>query len=110
MTDNNKPQFVTSTNFHGDNDYVEWLNRNAYHRDVKSFSSHNLYYMKKWYEFYMADDKHWKILYQVGAKLQETENQVPIKSHQLGAEIVSTDRISTILNDSGKPPHWLGLI
>lgn len=25
MADNNKPYFVTSKNFHGDNDYVEWL-------------------------------------------------------------------------------------
>lgn len=25
MTDNNKPYFVTSKNFHGDNDYIEWL-------------------------------------------------------------------------------------
>lgn len=25
MADNNKPYFVTSKNFHGDNDYIEWL-------------------------------------------------------------------------------------
>lgn len=25
MTDNNKPHFVTSKNFHGDNEYIEWL-------------------------------------------------------------------------------------
>lgn len=25
MTDNNKSYFVASKNFHGDNDYVEWL-------------------------------------------------------------------------------------
>ena len=25
MTDKNKPYFVTSKNFHGDNDYIEWL-------------------------------------------------------------------------------------
>ena len=30
MTDNNKPHFVTSKNFRGDNDYVEWL------REIKS--------------------------------------------------------------------------
>ena len=30
MTDNNKPHFVTSGNFHGDNEYVEWL------REIKS--------------------------------------------------------------------------
>ena len=25
MTDKSKPYFVTSKNFHGDNDYIEWL-------------------------------------------------------------------------------------
>lgn len=55
-------------------------------------------------EFYMADDKHREILHQVGAKLQESENQNPIKLHQLGAEIVSTNRISSILNDGGMLP------
>ena len=25
MTDNNNPHFVTSQNFHGDNEYIEWL-------------------------------------------------------------------------------------
>ena len=156
MTDNNKPHFVTSKNFRGDNDYVEWLReiksryqtvrdrvvlqanygalefnwllgrdivqkkaearwgsgvvnqlsldlRDAY-PDVKGFSSRNLYYMKEWYEFYMADDKHREILHQLGAKLQESENQNPIKLHQLGAEIVSTWRISSILNEGGMLP------
>lgn len=156
MTYNNKPHFVTSKNFRGDNEYVEWLReiksryqtvrdrvvlqanygalefnwllgrdivqkkaearwgsgvvnqlsldlRNAY-PDVKGFSSRNLYYMKEWYEFYMADDKHREILHQLGAKLQEFENQNPIKLHQLGAEIVSTNRISSILNDGGMLP------
>lgn len=156
MTDNNTPHFVTSKNFHGDKDYVEWLReiksryqtvrdrvvlqanygalefnwllgrdivqkkaearwgsgvvnqlsldlRNAY-PDVKGFSSRNLYYMKEWYEFFMADEKHRVILHQVGAKLQESENQNPIKLHQLGAEIVSTNRISSILNDGGMLP------
>ena len=114
MTDNNKSYFVTSKNFHGDNDYVEWLKeiksryqaiRNrvvmqsnygalefnwllgrdivqkgaesrwgsgavnqlsldlkAAYPDVKGFSVRNLYYMKEWYEFYMADDEHKRIL------------------------------------------------
>lgn len=62
--------------------------------DVRGFSVRNLYYMKEWYEFYMADEEHKEILHQVGAKLQEAENQNPIKLHQLGAEIVSTDKIS----------------
>ena len=78
--------------------------RNAY-PDVKGFSSRNLYYMKEWYEFYMADDKHREILHQLGAKLQESENQNPIKLHQLGAKIDYTGSISSILYDGDKPPH-----
>lgn len=156
MADNNKPYFVISKNFHGDNDYVEWLKeiksryqaiRNrvvmqsnygalefnwllgrdivqkraesrwgsgtvnqlcldlkAAYPDVKGFSVRNLYYMKEWYEFYMADEEHKEILHQVGAKLQEAENQNPIKLHQLGAEIVSTDKISAILAEGGMLP------
>ena len=156
MADNNKPYFVTSKNFHGDNDYVEWLKeiksryqaiRNrvvmqsnygalefnwllgrdivqkraesrwgsgtvnqlcldlkAAYPDVKGFSVRNLYYMKEWYEFYMADEEHKEILHQVGAKLQEAENQNPIKLHQLGAEIVSADKISAILAEGGMLP------
>lgn len=30
MTDNNTPHFVTSKNFYGDNEYIEWL------REIKS--------------------------------------------------------------------------
>lgn len=156
MADNNKPYFVTSKKFHGDNDYVEWLKeiksryqaiRNrvvmqsnygalefnwllgrdivqkraesrwgsgtvnqlcldlkAAYPDVKGFSVRNLYYMKEWYEFYMADEEHKEILHQVGAKLQEAENQNPIKLHQLGAEIVSADKISAILAEGGMLP------
>lgn len=156
MTDNNKSYFVTSKNFHGDNDYVEWLKeiksryqaiRNrvvmqsnygalefnwllgrdivqkgaesrwgsgavnqlsldlkAAYPDVKGFSVRNLYYMKEWYEFYMADDEHKRILHQLGAKLQESENQNPIKLHQLGAEIVSPSKISDILENNGMLP------
>ena len=73
------------------------LDLKAAYPDVKGFSVRNLYYMKEWYEFYMADEEHKEILHQVGAKLQEAENQNPIKLHQLGAEIVSTDKISAIL-------------
>ena len=156
MTDNSKSYFVTSKNFHGDNDYVEWLKeiksryqaiRNrvvmqsnygalefnwllgrdivqkgaesrwgsgavnqlsldlkAAYPDVKGFSVRNLYYMKEWYEFYMADDEHKRILHQLGAKLQESENQNPIKLHQLGAEIVSPGKISDILENNGMLP------
>ena len=156
MTDNNKPHFVISKNFHGDNEYIEWLReiksryqavrslvalqanygalefnwllgrdivqkqaearwgsgvvnqlsldlREAY-PDVKGFSARNLYYMKGWYEFYMADNNHKEILHQLGAKLQMTENQNPIKLHQLGAEFVSLDRISSIVDEGGMLP------
>ena len=77
--------------------------RKAY-PDVKGFSARNLYYMKEWYEFYMADDSHKEILHQLGAKLQSAENQNPIKLHQLGAEIVSASRISSIIDDGGMLP------
>lgn len=35
MTDRNKPYFVTSKNFRGDNEYVEWLReiKSRYHTD-----------------------------------------------------------------------------
>ena len=59
--------------------------REAY-PDVKGFSARNLYYMKGWYEFYMADDNHKEIL------------------HQLGAEIVSPNRIASIIDDKGMLP------
>lgn len=156
MTDNNKPHFVISKNFHGDNEYIEWLQeiKNRYqavrsrvalqanygalefnwllgrdivqkqaearwgsgvvnqlsldlreaYPDVKGFSARNLYYMKEWYEFYMADNNHKEILHQLGAKLQMTENQNPIKLHQLGAEFVSLDRISAIVDEGGMLP------
>ena len=72
--------------------------------DVRGFSARNLYYMKEWYEFYMADDEHKQILHQLGAKLQEAENQNPIKLHQLGAEIVSANKLSDILSRNGMLP------
>lgn len=156
MIDKNKPYFVTSKNFHGDNDYIKWLKeiKNRYQNirnrvalqanygalefnwllgrdivqkkaelrwgsgvvnqlcldlratfpDVRGFSVRNLYYMKEWYEFYMADDEHKQILHQLGAKLQEAENKNPIKLHQLGAEIYSEDKISDILENNGMLP------
>lgn len=156
MTDKNKPSFVTSKNFHGDKDYIEWLQEikkryqsirsrvalqanygalefnwllgrdivqkkaesrwgtgvvnqlsldlRAVYPDVKGFSARNLYYMKEWFEFYMADDNHKDILHQLGAKLQEDENHSPIKLHQLGAEMVSASKIASIIDDGGMLP------
>lgn len=51
--------------------------RNAF-PDVKGFSSRNLYYMKEWYEFYCIGDGKGEILHQLGAKLQDIENQNPM--------------------------------
>lgn len=77
--------------------------RDAY-PDVRGFSTRNLYYMKGWYEFYMADEKRQEIVHQLGAQLQEAENQNPIKLHQLGAEVVSAGRIGSILAEGGMLP------
>lgn len=52
----------------------------------------------------MADDNHKEILHQLGAKLQMAENQNPIKLHQLGAEIVSPNRIASIIDDGNMLP------
>lgn len=158
MPNQSKAYFVTSRNFHGDNDYMEWLKeiktryqniRNrvvlqnncgamefnwflgrdlvqkkaesrwgsgvvnqlcldlrAAYPDVRGFSARNLYYMKEWYEFYMADDERKAILHQLGAKLQETENQNPIKLHQMGAEIITPDRLSVIFEGDGMLPAF----
>ena len=48
--------------------------RNAF-PEVKGFSSRNLYYMKEWYEFYCVGNGKKEILHQLGAKLQDIENQ-----------------------------------
>lgn len=54
----------------------------------KGFSSRNLWSMKKWYLFFSSPEAIGK-LYQVGAELQQTNNQWNIKLHQVGAEIDS---------------------
>ena len=83
MTDNNKPHFVTSKKFHGDKDYVEWL------REIKS----------------RYQTVHYHVAIKNNTKLQEAENQISIKLHQLGAKIDSIGSISFILYDGDKPPH-----
>ena len=83
MTYNNKPHFVTSKNFRGDNEYAEWL------REIKS-RYHTV---------------HYPVVITNNTKSQETENQNPKKLHQLGAKIDSIGSISSILYDGNKPPH-----
>ena len=83
MIDNNKPHFVTSKNFRGDNEYVEWL------REIKS----------------RYQTVHYHMVIKNNTKSQEIENQNPIKLHQLGAKIDYTGSISSILYDGDKPPH-----
>ena len=83
MTDNNKPHFVTSKNFHGDKDYVEWL------REIKS-RYHTV---------------HYHMVIKNNTKLQEAENQISIKLHPLGAKNDSIGSISYILYNGDKPPH-----
>lgn len=152
----NEPHFVSSADFHADEEYFAWLReiKDRYQRirsrvalqansgalefnwqlgrdmvqkkaesrwgagvvnqlsldlraafpDVKGFSSRNLYYMKQWYMFYMADDRRKQILHQLGAKLQSAENQNPVKLHQLGAKIVSVDRIPLMIDEGDMLP------
>lgn len=82
------------------------LDLRAEYPGVKGFSTRNLYYMKQWYEFYMADDANRAILHQVGAKIQEIENQNPTKLHQLGAEFVASSKIPTIIDTGGMLPFF----
>ena len=77
MTETNidNPHFVASHDFHGDAEYVAWL------QEIKGFSSRNLWYMKQWYLFYSGDSV-------------QTE-----KLHQLGAEMVSPNRVASIIDN-----------
>lgn len=54
--------------------------------DDDGFSTRNLWYMKKWYVFYVQENE-LSFLHQLGAEMQNTENQHLIKMHQLGAEL-----------------------
>lgn len=83
MIDNNKKHLVTSKNFRGDNEYVEWL------REIKS-------------RYHTVRDR---VVINTNTKPQEAENQNPIKLHQLCAKIDSIGSISFILYDGDKPPH-----
>ena len=50
------------------------------------FSARNLWYMKKWYVFYVRENES-LFLHQVGAEMQSVVNQRSIKMHQIGAEL-----------------------
>ena len=58
------------------------LKREFPHAD--GFSARNLWYMKQWYLFYCQSNP--QILQQVGAEIQNINNQYSTKLHQLGAE------------------------
>ena len=52
----------------------------------EGFSARNLWYMKKWYVFYVRENES-LFLHQVGAEMQSVVNQRSIKMHQIGAEL-----------------------
>ena len=54
--------------------------------DDEGFSARNLWYMKKWYVFYVQENES-LFLHQVGAEMQSVVNQHSIKIHQIGAEL-----------------------
>ncbi len=54
--------------------------------DDEGFSARNLWYMKKWYVFYVQENES-LFLHQVGAEMQSVVNQRSIKMHQIGAEL-----------------------
>ena len=137
------PHFVTSHDFHGDAEYIAWLQEikaryqrirsriafqanygtlefnwllgrdlvekkaeqrwgagvveqlsldmRAEYPDIKGFSSRNLWYMKQWYLFYCGDALRQK------------------KLHQLGAEIASPSRVTTML-DNGEMLPLFGVV
>ena len=57
--------------------------------ESKGFSTTNLWYMKKWYEFYSTPEALEK-LHQLGGEIQSSDNQPIKKLHQLGGEIVES--------------------
>ena len=52
----------------------------------EGFSARNLWYMKKWYVFYVQENE-LLFLHQLGAEMQSVVNQHSIKMHQMGAEL-----------------------
>lgn len=68
--------------------------------ESKGFSTTNLWYMKKWYEFYSTPEALEK-LHQLGGEIQPSDNQPITKLHQLGGEIVESQITSS---DGAKYP------
>lgn len=68
--------------------------------ESKGFSTTNLWYMKKWYEFYSTPEALEK-LHQLGGEIQSSDNQPITKLHQLGGEIVESQITSS---DGAKYP------
>ena len=54
--------------------------------ESKGFSARNLWYMKDWFSFYSP---HTEKLHQLDAEFQSSINQVDIKLHQAGAELIN---------------------
>lgn len=52
----------------------------------EGFSARNLWYMKKWYIFYVQENES-LFLHQLGAEMQSVVNQHSIIMHQIGAEL-----------------------
>lgn len=68
--------------------------------ESKGFSTTNLWYMKKWYEFYSTPEALEK-LHQLGGEIQSSDNQPITKLHQLVGEIVEPQITSS---DGAKYP------
>ena len=71
---------------------------------AEGFSTTNLWYMKKWYLFYIQEDS--PILHQAGAELKRIESQHSAKLHQLGGEL----RIEKLHQLGGEFPLTFALV
>lgn len=124
MTDKNKPYFVTSKNFHGDNDYIEWLKeiKNRY-QNIRNRVALQANYGALEFNWLLGRDivqkkaeSRWGagVVNQLCLDFKATfpdvrgfsvRNLYYMKElHQLGAEIISNDKISNILENNGMLP------
>jgi len=108
--DKETPHFVTSHDFHGDAEYIAWLQeiKGRYQRIRSRIALQANYGIlefnwllgrdlvekkaeQRWGTgvdlFYRGNTQRLEKLHQLGAELQAAENKNPIKLHQLGAEI-----------------------